>query len=97
MVERRYHAAENVASGQCNDATYLLNKAAGRYYRLDDVGSEVWALLCRSPGLNAREIVQELSVVYDMPPQDIADDVSALIDTLTTYGVIASDSTMGRA
>jgi hypothetical protein len=88
MAEPRYHAVPAVAAGQCNDATYLLNKGTGRYYRLDEVGGELWTLLRRS---------HELSVVYETPPQDIVGDVSALIDTLMTYGVIDVDSTSRRS
>lgn len=95
-AEPRYRTAQNVAAGTCNDATFLLNKKTGRYYRLDDVGGELWALLRRSPaaGLTAREILQELSAIYEVASQDICEDVSALITTLIQYAVVDIDSTV---
>jgi hypothetical protein len=92
MAEPQYRAANRVAAGYCNDSTFLLNKRTGRYYRLDDVGGELWALLRRSPSLTAREIVQELSTIYEVAPQDIAGDVAQLIATLVGYAVIELES-----
>jgi hypothetical protein len=94
--EPRYRAARDVAAGNCNDCTFLLNKKTGRYYRLDDVGSEVWALLRRSQGLNAQEIVREMSTVYEVAPHEIAEDVNALIVTLVGYAVVHTDATARR-
>jgi hypothetical protein len=96
MAEPRYRAAQCVAAGRCNDATFLLNKKTGRYYKLDDVGGELWALLRRSPCLNALEIVHALSTVYDVAPPDITKDVTALIDTLVDYAVIDIESATRR-
>jgi hypothetical protein len=92
----RYRAARDVVAGQCNDCTFLLNKKTGRYYRLDDVGGEVWALLRRSPGLNAQEITREMSVYYEVAPHTLAEDVNALIATLVGYAVIDADPTVSR-
>ena len=92
VAEPRYRSAPNVATGYCNEATFLLNKKTGRYYRLDDVGTELWTLLRRSPSLSVREIVRQLSEVYEVAPEGIATDVATLIATLINYAVIEVDS-----
>ena len=85
---RRYCTARFVAAGRCENATFLLNKKTGRYYKLDDVGTELWTLLRNSVGMPVPEIVRELGAIYDVSPDDIATDVSALVTTLLSYQVI---------
>jgi hypothetical protein len=87
-ADRRYRRATYVAAGRCENATFLLNKKTGRYYKLDDVGTELWTLLCDPSGVDMHEILRELSAIYEVAPQDIAADVTALITTLIGYDVI---------
>lgn len=89
-TEHRYQAAPYVLAGRRGDETYLLNKHAGKYYRLDDVSSELWAMLHQP--LAMPDILQKLGAIYEMPPRELADDVSTLITTLLGYGVITCDA-----
>jgi Coenzyme PQQ synthesis protein D (PqqD) len=89
-----YRTAPYVAAGRCENATFLLNKKTGRYFKLDDVGSELWALLRQSPGLDRQQILQSLSQIYEMEEQSIAADVTALITRLVGDDVIEVDSEM---
>jgi hypothetical protein len=84
---QRYHTAPYVLAGRRGDNTFLLNKKTGKYYRLDDVGSELWTILRRP--LSMPDLLAELSMIYEMPPQALADDVSTLVATLLSYDVIA--------
>jgi hypothetical protein len=93
----QYRAARYVASGRVEDATFLLNKKTGRYYKLDDVGTELWVLLQRNPcGVDMQAILRELSVVYEVPPQTIAADIGTVINTLIGYDVLDIRSGTGR-
>jgi hypothetical protein len=87
VAERRYQRVTHVLGGRRGDDTFLLNKKTGKYYRLDDVGSELWVLLSRP--LAMPDILRELGAIYDSPPRALAEDVSTLVSTLLAYDVIA--------
>jgi hypothetical protein len=87
IAERRYRKVHYVLAGRRGEETFLLNKKTGKYYRLNDVGSELWAILQRP--LAMPEILDELGMIYEMPPQALTDDVSKLVTTLLGYDVIA--------
>jgi hypothetical protein len=95
-ADSRYRRASYVAAGRCENATFLLNKKTGRYYKLDDVGTELWTLLRNPVGVDMQEIVHELSAIYEVAPQEIAEDVTALISKLIGYEVIDISSAPGR-
>jgi hypothetical protein len=75
-----------VAAGRCDGTTFLLNKRTGRYYKLDDVSSELWTLLRRP--LDMEDILRALGTIYDVPPQVLAEDVEGLVTILLDYDVI---------
>lgn len=84
--ECKYRAARYVAAGRCADETFLLNKLTGKYYKLDDVGSEVWAML--GAPLRLTEILGELSCIYEVPSENLVNDVTSLLTTLIGYRVV---------
>jgi hypothetical protein len=75
-----------VLSGCFEDETFLLSLATGRYYKLDDVGTEVWRLL-RQPKAFP-DIVSDLEQVYDIAPSTLAAGVADLMNRLLGYKVI---------
>jgi hypothetical protein len=95
-ADHRYRRARYVSTGRWENDTFLLNKKTGQYYKLDDVGTELWALLTNPTGLDMQGIVRELSAVYEVAPQEIAADVSALVTKLISYDVIEINSGTGR-
>ena len=84
--EARYRAAPYVLAGLCVDETFLLNKKTGKYYKLDDVGTEVWTLLRRPIRVN--EILDALSAIYELPSDTLKDDLSDLLMQLVDYHMI---------
>lgn len=87
-ADRRYRKARYVSAGRCENATFLLNKKTGRYYKLDDTGSELWTLLGNPTGVDRQEILRGLGALYDVAPPELAADVDSLIATLVGYDVI---------
>jgi hypothetical protein len=85
-IDRHYRKAKHVLACRCSEATFMLNTRSGRYYKLDDVGSELWALLVEP--LSMGRILQELSAVYDVSSDDLRADVGRLITTLLSYEVV---------
>ena len=83
---RRYRAIPGVLSGRFEDETFLLSLATGRYYKLDDVGSEVWRMLHHFRAFP--EIIEDLEHVYDIAPPTLAVDVADLLTRLLGYKVI---------
>lgn len=83
---QRYRAVPGVLSGRFEDQTFLLSLATGRYYKLDDVGTEVWQLL-RQPKAFP-DILSDLDQVYDIAPPTLAVDVADLMTRLLSYKVI---------
>jgi Transglutaminase-like superfamily/Coenzyme PQQ synthesis protein D (PqqD) len=93
----RYHIVRHVSFGRRADETFLLNRKTGKYYKLDDVGSELWTLL-RQP-IDMPAILRELSAIYEMPPEALDADVTRVIDALVHYGMIevaAADNEVPR-
>jgi hypothetical protein len=58
----------------------ILHLGTATYFGLDEVGTRVWQLLAE--GLAVQEVCRALSDEFDAPPEQIRQDVSALVDEL---------------
>lgn len=87
--DRRFHVAPHVASARCADETFVLNKKTGRYYKLDDVSTELWPLLRDTVSLH--DLLVTLGDTYDMPPESLTGDIVALLRRLVEYGIVESE------
>lgn len=87
-TERHFHIAPSVASARCVDEVFVLNKKTGRYYKLDDISTELWPLL-RTP-ISLPDILESLGEVFEMPPRELTDDIVALLRRLMEYGIVTS-------
>jgi hypothetical protein len=69
----------------------ILDLASGRYFGLNAVGTRIWTLL--DAGMPLEGIVDTLAGEYDVDAQQIARDVTTLIDELSSRGlIVASES-----
>jgi len=55
-------------------------------YRFDGIGAECWRLL--AAGFSLVEIVEQLATAYAAPREQVAADISALIDELCEQGLL---------
>jgi hypothetical protein len=70
------HVLPSYASGE----TVLMNLDNEEYYGLDEVGSRFWALA--TGGATFGEIIKALLDEYAAEPDELVNDVTALIDDL---------------
>jgi Coenzyme PQQ synthesis protein D (PqqD) len=64
----------------------ILDLASGRYFGLNAVGTRIWTLL--EEGTPIERIVDAIASEYDAEVQQIARDVTALIEQLSSRGLI---------
>jgi hypothetical protein len=65
----------------------LLSVAGGRYYGLDDIGSDIWRRL-EAPRRLA-DLTAALLEDYDAPVDTLQDDLLSLLDQMQAEGLIA--------
>jgi hypothetical protein len=68
----------------------LVDMNTGRCFRLNRVGSEIWNMLARPQ--RRSEICQVVASQHQMPVDQIAPEVSAMIDQLVTERLIEVDT-----
>lgn len=86
--ERRFRTAEHVVSTQQADATVLLDIRGGTYYTLNDVGGRIWIFL--SEGASVGAMVERLAAEFDMPAEQLTDDVEGFVEQLDRSRLITS-------
>lgn len=87
---RTIRLSSDVVFRELEGEAVILDLASGRYFGLNAVGTRVWALL--DAGTPVDQIVSTLADEYEAEREQIARDVAALIDDLSTRGlIVASD------
>lgn len=84
--ERMLAVPDHVMSRQVGDETVILDLDRGTYFGLDPVGARVWELLRDST--NVKQIVATLLAEYDVPQEQLHQDVHALVDDLVKRGLV---------
>jgi hypothetical protein len=69
-----------------HDETVMMDVQSGRYYGLDDIGSDIWKRL-ETPR-RFGELVDALSAEYDAAPATVVEDVRKLLSVMATHGVV---------
>ena len=69
-----------------HDETVMMDIPSGRYYGLDDIGSDIWKRL-ESPR-QFGELVDALAAEFDAEHATIAGDVRKLLTIMATHGVV---------
>lgn len=78
--------SENVAAQRVGESTIILDLRSGEYFSLDGVGAEVWDH-CRGDR-SVQEIVDEIASHWDVAHDVLRRDVSELLDSLHSNGLI---------
>lgn len=72
-----------------HDETLMMDVDAGRYYGLDDIGSEIWQRL-EAP-LKFGVLIDSLAAEYDAERDVIAADVGKLLTLMAEHGLVRLD------
>jgi hypothetical protein len=75
-----------VMSRQVGDETVILDLGSGMYFSLDPVGARIWQLLTEGHQLDA--VVTSLHAEYDVPEDQLRQDVNSLINELVSRGLV---------
>jgi hypothetical protein len=76
----RFDHRKYVVSTRHGDTVIVLDANRGRYYTLDEVASRIWELL--DGGASIGELVHRLEQEYDVAPERLKADVTALVNRL---------------
>ena len=71
---------EDVIAQQVKEETVMMSLETDRYYALDAVGTEVWALLEQPTSLT--DLCAALREIFDVEPGTCLREVSSLVETL---------------
>ena len=80
-ADSRLTPAKHVVSTVNGNRTVLLDSRSGHYYGLDEVGSRIWGLA--EAGFPTPSITEKLAAEYDVPPEQLEQDVNQFISVLT--------------
>jgi hypothetical protein len=85
------HAAipERIVYKKVGEEMVLLDFERGIYYGLNPVGARVWELLAE--GKSTDEIIDLLTVEFDVEKTDAKCDVMALMDDLAANGLVSRE------
>ena len=75
-----------VMSRQVGDETVILDLSSGMYFGLDPVGARIWQLLTEGHQLDA--VVAALLAEYEVPEDQVRQDVQALLGELVSRGLV---------
>jgi hypothetical protein len=90
-MTKRLSPSRSVLSAVHGDRTVLLDLRRERYYSLDPVGTQVWALL--KGGADVPAIVAHLMEEFDVSQERLEADVLGLLEKLSRLRVIESVET----
>ncbi|MGH9841775.1 MAG: PqqD family protein [Blastocatellia bacterium] len=84
--DRKLRAAPDTLINMIEGEAVLLNLKSESYFGLDEMGAEMWTALTGSDSIGAayRKLLDE----YDVEPDRLRADLSALVDQLVEKGLV---------
>ena len=82
----RVTVPDDVLISNLQDESVILNLDSERYYGLDDVGTRFVSVLTTSDSIETA--YERLRNEYDVDPQDLRNDLLALIESLLDQGLL---------
>jgi hypothetical protein len=79
-------APEHILIRELEGEAVLLNLKTETYFGLDDVGMRMWQVLTTSASI--REAYEVLLDEYDVPPQQLRQDLDELLGKLVEQGLV---------
>ena len=82
----RVTVPDDVLISKLQEESVILNLDSERYYGLDDVGTRFLSALTTSDSIETA--YDRLSREYDVDPQELRDDLLALVENLIDQGLL---------
>jgi hypothetical protein len=86
---KRVSVPADVLINEVAGESVLLNLDGGRYFGLDDVGTDMWKALTTSSSIG--EALAQLAAQYDADTALLRRDLESLIDRLIEHGLLKID------
>lgn len=86
--------SDDQVSARLDDEIVLMNTQNGKYFRMDEVASDIWASLEEPTSMGA--LVTLLAEQYDDPDDRLRDDVAAFVQRLAELGIVDVDQSAGE-
>jgi hypothetical protein len=88
-LENKAILSNNILITEVDNEAVLLNKATGKYFTLDEVGTRIWKLIAQHGQL--QPVYQAMLDEYNVEPQQLEQDMLALVDNLRSSGLLQID------
>jgi hypothetical protein len=75
-----------VLTAEVDGEIVMMSIEQGRYYGLDDIGSDIWKRI--EPPCSFAALIDGLAAAYDADPATIAADVRTLLDRMAAQDVV---------
>lgn len=89
LPEGRAFATPRVLCKDLGDEAVLLDLETETYFGLNEAGSRLWKLLTTTPSI--REVFAVMLDEYDVGPDELERDMSALITDLVDRGMLRTE------
>ena len=84
--ENRARIPEDVLLSELDGESVLLNLKTETYFGLDEVGTRMWAAVTSAESIQAA--YDTLTEEYDVEPERLREDLSAILDKLVEHGLL---------
>lgn len=82
----RAAAPKHVLVRFLDQESVLLNLETEQYFGLDETGTRMWQLVTSSPNIGVA--YEELLAEYDVPPEQLRENLAELLDKLVEHGLL---------
>lgn len=82
----KYRRNKEIVFSNIEGEIAILNVSSGKYFGLNDIGSDIWGVLKQPKILD--EIVQELQLIYEVDLSQCHSDIKNYIQELKDAGLI---------
>ncbi|MSP37985.1 MAG: PqqD family protein [Deltaproteobacteria bacterium] len=89
LLSKRVSVPADVLINEIAGESVLLNLDGGRYFGLDDVGTDMWKALTTSASI--AQALAQLTALYDADAALLKSDLENLVTRLAEYGLIKFD------
>ncbi len=88
-LAKRVSVPADVLINEIAGESVLLNLDGGRYFGLDDVGTDMWKALTTS--ISIEQALAQLTAQYDADAAVLKTDLETLVGRLTEHGLLKID------
>lgn len=89
LLSKRVSVPADVLINEIAGESVLLNLDGGRYFGLDNVGTDMWKALTTSASI--AHALAQLTMLYDADADAVKSDLENLVSRLAEYGLIKLD------